>query len=189
MRSPLHEETRRAGAAFVERDGWEVAASFGPVAAELAACRASAGIADLSHIGKLELEGPPEVLEACSARADRFVWWCALADDHALALSEHVPLARLRERLEDELAAEGALVVDVTDRFAAVAVVGPRAREVLAGGVPGMLLAEHGERFLVVCDPGDAAEVWVALSAAGRRLGAAHVGLDALERLDAVPAG
>jgi glycine cleavage system aminomethyltransferase T len=189
MRSPLHEETQRAGASFAVRDGWEVPASFGPVAAELAACRASAGIADLSHIGKLELEGPPELLEACSARDDRFVWWSALADDHALALSEHVPRARLRERLEDELGAEGALVVDVTERFAAIAVVGPRAPEVLATGVPGMLLAQDGGRFLVVCDPPAAADVWRSLSAAGRPLGAAHVGLDALERLDAVPAG
>jgi aminomethyltransferase len=188
QRSPLHEQTRQAGARFVLRDGWEVAASFGPVAAELGACRASAGIADLSHIGKLELEGPAEALAACSARDDRFVWWCPLADDNALALSEHVPLAQLRERLEDELGSD-ALVVDVTDRFAAVAVVGPRAREVLAGGLPGMLLAGDGERFLVVCDPADAAAVWIALSAAGRLLGAAHVGLDALERLDAVPTG
>jgi aminomethyltransferase len=189
MRSPLHEETRQAGARFVLRAGWEVPASFGPVAAEMAACRASAGIADLSHVAKVELEGPPEVLAASDARDDRSLWWCPLADDHALLLAEHLAPAELRERLEDEVADEEALVVDVTERFAAIAVVGPRAREVLATGVPGMLLAQHGERFLVVCDPGDAPDVWRALSAAGRPLGAAHVGLDALERLDAVHAG
>jgi glycine cleavage system aminomethyltransferase T len=188
VRSPLHAQALLAGARFVVRDGWEVAASFGPVAAEIAACRAGAGIADLSHVGKLELEAPPELLAACSLRSDRSVWWCQLADDHALVLAEHVPLADLRERLEDELAGERGIVVEVTTRFAAIAVAGPRAREVLAAGVPGLLLSERGDRFVVVCASDDAEDVWLALSAAGRPFGATHVGVDALERLDAVPA-
>jgi heterotetrameric sarcosine oxidase gamma subunit len=221
-RSPLHEKARQAGARFVVRHGWEVAASYGPVAAEIAACQASAGIADRSHFGKLELQAPPDVLAACvagrtdapltlgMARDDGAAWWCPLTEDRAMVLATRAPVGELRERLEEELAVEGGAVVDVTTGFAAVALAGPRARDILArvtaidvrpqslpecgfrpgsvARVPGMLLRERGDRLLVLCGSAHAEYIWLALSDAGRPLGAAHVGVDALERLDAVPA-
>jgi heterotetrameric sarcosine oxidase gamma subunit len=221
-RSPLHERARQAGARFVVRQGWEVAASYGPVAAEIAACQASAGITDRTHIGKLELQAPTDALGAFVARQtdapftlglardDGGAWWCPLAGDRALVLAHRAPIGELRERIEDDLTAEGGAVVDVTAGFAAIGLVGPRARDVLArvtaidvrpqsfpesgfrpgsvARVPGMLLREHGDRMVVLCGSAHAEYLWLALSDAGRPLGAAHVGADALERLDAVPA-
>lgn len=210
-RSPLHERARQAGARFVVRQGWEVAASYGPVAAEIAACQASAGIADRSHIGKLEVQAPADApYTPGMARDDGGAWWCPLASDRALVLAHRAPVGELRERIEGELTAEGGTVVDVTAGFAAIGLVGPRSRDILArvtaidvrpqslpeGGfrpgsiarVPAMLLRERGDRMLVLCGTAHAEYLWLALSDAGRPLGAAHVGVDALERLDAVPA-
>jgi heterotetrameric sarcosine oxidase gamma subunit len=222
-RSPLHEPARQAGARFVVRHGWEVAASYSPVAAEIAACRASAGIADRSYIGKLELQGPPELLRAVVtdrtgatltqgvAHDDGVAWWCPVSEDRALVLTTRAPVAELREGLERALGEQGGTVVDVTAGFAAIALAGRRARDVLApvtaidlrpealseggfrqgsvAGVPGMVLCERGDRLLVLCGSADAEHLWLALSDAGRPLGATHVGVDALERLGAVPAG
>ncbi|MQA75790.1 MAG: hypothetical protein GEU88_15880 [Solirubrobacterales bacterium] len=219
-RSPLHERARQAGARFVIRDGWEVASSYGSVAAEIAACRASAGIADHSQIGKLELRARAGVLAGCvagragaalepgTARPDGATWWCPLTDERALVLVAHGRAGALREALERELVRRGGTVVDVTSGHAAIALVGPRAREVLArvtaievgpralpeGGfrpgsvarVPAMLLREHGDRFLVLCGSAHAEYLWLALSDAGRPLGAIHLGVDALDRLEAV---
>ena len=123
-RSPLHARSEHAGARFVVRDGMEVPCAYGPVAAEIAACRASAGIADLSH-----------------------------------------------------LVADGARI-DLT---------GPRAADLLAaaGDLPAEVLRERDDRITVLCEAADAERVWDALSEAGRPLRATHVGVDALERLDA----
>ena len=41
------------------RAGWRVVAGYGDPSAEAAACRRSVGIADLSFLGKLELQGEP----------------------------------------------------------------------------------------------------------------------------------
>ena len=217
-RSPLHERTKQAGARFVARDGWEVAASFGSVASEIAACGKSAGIADYSHVRKLEVQAPAAVLEHASAeqvggavelgraREHDGAWWCPLTDERALVLAAPGPM---REALERQLAGSGA-VVDVTAGYAAIALVGPRARDLLAavsaldpkpqelpqGGfrpgsvarVPAMVLHEDDDRFLVLCGSAHGDYLWLALSDAGRPLGAIHLGIVALERLGAVHA-
>jgi heterotetrameric sarcosine oxidase gamma subunit len=142
--SPLRERARQAGARFAIRDGWEVASSYGAVAAEVAACRSTAGIADQSHVGKLELEAPGAALRACIAhqaggalepgiaRADGPRWWCPLGDQRALVLVEHGPVDILGGALERELGPAGGSVADVSSQFAAVAIAGPRARALLA---------------------------------------------------------
>jgi heterotetrameric sarcosine oxidase gamma subunit len=220
-RSLLHERARRAGARFAVRHGFEVASGFGPVAAEIAACQASAGIADQSYLGKLELQAPPAALAECvsahtgaapvlgTAHDDGEAWWCPLTPDRLLVLVTRAPAGPLRERLEQELGPVGGSVVDVTSGFAGIALAGPRARDVLArvtaidvreaslpesgfrpgsvARVPALLLRERGERFLVLGGSAYAEYLWVAICDAGRPLGAALVGVDALERLDAVP--
>jgi glycine cleavage system aminomethyltransferase T len=55
LRSPIEWVHRRSGAAFAEREGWRVVTDFGAPDKEVAACRRSVGIADLSHLDKLEL--------------------------------------------------------------------------------------------------------------------------------------
>lgn len=57
-RSPLHDVTARAGAAFTEEAGWTMPAHYGDPAAEYRAARAGVALFDLSHRGKVELTGP-----------------------------------------------------------------------------------------------------------------------------------
>ncbi len=142
--SPLRERARQAGARFAIRDGWEVASSYGAVAAEVAACRSTAGIADRSHVGKLELDAPAAELRACiarqaggalepgSARADGSRWWCPLGDQRALVVVEHGPLDILAGTLERDLGSAAGTVADVSSEYAAIAIAGPRAQGLLA---------------------------------------------------------
>ena len=219
LRSPLHERARQAGARFAVRGGSEVASSYGPIAAEIAACRASAGIADRSYVAKLELRAPAAALAAVvtehagavpdpgSALHDAGVWWCLPDAGRALVLATRAADGPPREKLERALAAHGGRVDDVTAALAAVELAGPRATELLesavdapldlpegglaaasAGGVDMTVLRERADRLLLLCDASAAELLWDALSEAGRPLRAAHVGVDALERLDAAPA-
>jgi tRNA-modifying protein YgfZ len=55
QRSPLHETTAAAGAAFAEAAGWAMPADYGDWQSE---CRAAAGLFDVSHRGKVEVSGP-----------------------------------------------------------------------------------------------------------------------------------
>ena len=50
------------------------------------------------------------------------------------------------------------------------------------------VLRERSDRLLLLCEAAAAERLWDALSEAGRPLRAAHVGVDALERLEAAPA-
>ncbi|HKI32055.1 MAG TPA: aminomethyltransferase family protein [Gemmataceae bacterium] len=57
-RSPLHETTARAGAAFAEEAGWTMPLHYGDPAVEYRRAREGAALFDLSHRGKVELTGP-----------------------------------------------------------------------------------------------------------------------------------
>ena len=59
--SLLHNHHAQLGASFEEVAGWEVAAHYGDVAAEHRAVRQAAGIADLSHRGKIRVTGEDRV--------------------------------------------------------------------------------------------------------------------------------
>jgi glycine cleavage system aminomethyltransferase T len=95
----------------------------------------------------------------------------------------------------------------VTAALAAIELTGPRAAELLdsiadapldlpegglaagsAAGVDVTVLRERPQGLLLLCEAGSAEPLWDALSEAGRPLGASHVGVDALERLEAAPA-
>src|SRR5262245_7084304 len=89
LRSLIEWVHRRDGAAFADRDGWRVVSNYGAADEEAAACANSVGIADLSHLGKLEVQATPEVAVAMvtsvaggtslapgrAAHVDG-VWWC-----------------------------------------------------------------------------------------------------------------
>jgi heterotetrameric sarcosine oxidase gamma subunit len=144
-RSPMEVETRAAGAQFELRDGWNVAVGYGSTPEQEAAAAAqTAGWADVSELGKLELQAPAEQLSAiasqwgialelvAAARADD-AWWCRLTPTRALIVCAPAALADLRRRLVDAAAgAQRASVVDVTSNFAALTLTGPLAREVFA---------------------------------------------------------
>ena len=141
-RSPMERQALAAGAQLEERDGWNLAVRFGDEEAERARCATSVGFADLSHLGKIELQAAPgdpaaiagETIEL--GRATRFEdgWWCPYTPERAIALCEPGALAPLRERLEASAAAHTGptSVIDVSTAFGALALQGPLARETFA---------------------------------------------------------
>jgi len=174
--SPMERCARAAGACFEARDGWLVAVAYDrPPAAT--------GWADMSHLGKLEVDGPPEAN------------WHAISPRRSLVIAEPATARELRERL-------GTRAVDVTTAYAALAIVGPDAREVLArqcaldlrphvtpvgafrpGSVartPAFVLREAEERYLVLFGAALAEYMWTVLADAAEHLGGGPIGADAL---------
>jgi heterotetrameric sarcosine oxidase gamma subunit len=146
-RSPMERSCADEGARFEVRDGWNVAVTYGPgERPEAQTAARTAGWADVSHLGKLELQAPaPELSElvaSCAAGAELALgtavraggaWWCQLTPTRALVICETAALAGLRGRLiEAATGAQRADVVDVTTTFAALTLAGPLAREVFA---------------------------------------------------------
>jgi aminomethyltransferase len=221
LRSPIEWAHRAAGAELGTRAGWRVVATYGALAQEVAACRSTVGVADLSHIGKLELQGAPAVvaglvaevaggaaLEPGRATLADGTWWCPISAGRVLALTQPEATATVRERLE---AAAGAAdrftsVLELTTAFGSNAVLGPLAREAFARATaldlrpsdfaegafapvsvartPGMILREHGDRFLHLFGAGYADYTWTVFVDAARHLGGRAVGTEALERVD-----
>jgi heterotetrameric sarcosine oxidase gamma subunit len=217
-RSPMEEKARTAGARFEVRDGWNVAVAYGAEAAhEAAAASATAGWADVSHLAKLEVQAPADALAAIAADCQATLtlgeavraadaWWCRLTPTRALVICEPGAAAGLRERLAQAAAgAEGAHVLDVSTVFAALTLVGPLAREVLArfcaldlrpsrtpvralrpgsiGRQPGILICEGEDRYLFLFGWATGEYMWSIVADAGVHLGGAPIGLDALARL------
>ena len=133
------------------------------------------GWADMSHLTKLEPDGRRR----------------------SLVVAQPAEAAEIRERL-------GARAVDVTTAYAALAVVGPGAREVLArltaldlrpsttpvdalkpGAVartPALVLREADERYLVLFGAALGEYMWTVLADAAAHVGGAPIGADALAR-------
>ncbi|MGH2870221.1 MAG: hypothetical protein ACRDNK_21955 [Solirubrobacteraceae bacterium] len=142
--SPMEASAADEGAHFEVRSGWNVAASYGSdPKAERRTAERVAGWADVSQLGKLELQGPAEQLaelagaplELGTATRSQDAWWCPLTLTRALVIGEPAAGAELRERLTAALGDPGAAatnVVDVTTTFAALTIVGPEATEVFA---------------------------------------------------------
>ena len=161
-RSPMERHALAAGASFEQRDGWNVAVRFDGLEAERERARSTVGFADLSHLGKVELQGPQDALQAIAGvdlelgvatlaggsglagtgpagngpagNSRAAIWWCPYTPTRAFALCEPAALPALRGRLQEAAADHDALtsVLDVTTAFAALAVGGPLAREVFA---------------------------------------------------------
>jgi heterotetrameric sarcosine oxidase gamma subunit len=141
-RSPMERQALAAGASFEQRDGWNVAVRFDGLEAERERARSTMGFADMSHLGKVELQAPAGALEAIGgvdlelgvATWVAGTWWCPYTPTRALALCEPAALPALRGRLQQAAAEHDALtsVIDVTTAFAALAIGGPLAREVFA---------------------------------------------------------
>jgi glycine cleavage system aminomethyltransferase T len=114
-RSSLERRLRDAGATFEERDGWLVPASVPGESERLA----HAGIADLSHLTKLELRPAGVPVEG-----EGIVWY-QISPRRALVLCAPALAATVRERVADRL------VLDVTGALAIIAISGPDADTVL----------------------------------------------------------
>ena len=141
-RSPMERQALSAGAELEQRDGWNVAVRFDGEEAERERCLVSVGFADLSYLGKIELQGGEDELAGIAGEELRLGhgtpvdegWWLPYTPERAIALCEPVALAGLRERLQEAAADAKGLtsVVDVTTAFGALVLQGPLARETFA---------------------------------------------------------
>ena len=199
-RSPMERQARAAGAQLQARDGWNVAISYGSPEQERHACASTAGWVDVSHLGKLELQGPgiTERADLELGRATRRdgAWWCPLTPDRALVIGERP------ERLPEQTS-----VVDVGTVFAAMTLVGPLSREVFArfcaadlrpkvtpvtglrpvsiARQPGLIVCEADDRYLFLFGWAVGQYMWRVVEDAAVHLGGRPVGLATLDSLAA----
>ena len=216
--SPLEPQLQKAGATMVARHGWWVAAHFGSPGGELALCETAVGLADRSDLGKLELRGEEGAVEqlvgqlsgGLLAPGDALLaegaWWCAVSPGHVLVLCDAGETDRVRSAAHDAVRwTPGAAVTDVTPRYAAIGLLGPRTAEVLAAlsdsepplgdveepefdvlrlaAVPVMLLRGAPGRAVVITEAARAAALWTEIERAGREAGLGHAGADAVSHI------
>jgi heterotetrameric sarcosine oxidase gamma subunit len=146
-RTSMEATARAAGARFEIRDGWNLAVGYTTPEREAQACAHAAGWADVSHLGKLEIQASPQdmgaivaagaegaQLELGTATRAAGAWWLPLTGARTLVVCAPGLLGALRERLIDAAGSTSGTVsiVDVTTVFAAMTLVGPLAREVFA---------------------------------------------------------
>jgi len=146
-KSPMEPGAVSAGATFEERDGWKVATGFTELDTERALCASSVGFADVSHLGKIELQAGAEDLAAIVAagtggaslelgHATRAggVWWCPYSPTRAVVLCPAGNTAAHRDHLTASAADADGLtsVIDITAAQGAMTILGPLAREVFA---------------------------------------------------------
>jgi glycine cleavage system aminomethyltransferase T len=124
LRTPMERRHAAAGATVEERDGWRIGVY--PEDEEH-----DPWIADVSHLGKLDLRGSTAELDELTgglgsggARQDGEVWTLRLSPTHGYVLCPFPRLAPLRESI-------GAPAIDVTCGLAGVAVGGSRWRHVM----------------------------------------------------------
>ena len=143
----MERAARAAGGRFETRDGWNVAVAFASPEQEAATCSQRVGWADVSHLGKIEVQAGREDLAAIAtqvagvselslghATRAHAAWWLPLTAERMLVVCAPGALGELRERLTDAgTSASGPVsVIDVSTVYAAMTVAGPLAREVFA---------------------------------------------------------
>jgi heterotetrameric sarcosine oxidase gamma subunit len=209
-KSPMEPGAAAAGATFEERDGWNVATAFPDEERSISAV----GFADVSHLGKIELQGDVAAitghdLELGRALRAEGAWWCPYSAQRAVVLSSPEDTAALRDRLHASAAGANGLasVVDTTTSQGAMTILGPLARETFArftaidlrpqitpvhafrpGSVArtgGAILCEAPDRFLMLFGAALGQYVWTVVADAAEHLGGGPVGVDALEPIDA----
>ena len=145
LRSPIEWSHRDAGANLGERAGWNVVSDYGDPKGEAAACARSVGVADLSCLGKIELQATPDTVasivssvaggeapELGRARLHDGVWWCRMAPSRVIAITQPEDTPRVRDAMEEADAATFAALVETTAAWGSNAVVGPQSRETFA---------------------------------------------------------
>jgi heterotetrameric sarcosine oxidase gamma subunit len=142
--SPLNAVAERLGAHWLEVAGWRCAEDYGNPAAEVAAMRAGAGLADISQIGKIQIEGKQaaEILAAAPGAWPEAVGdhiqvpagdlYCLRPDLYFLSVRAGTE-ADVAGNLATAAAARADLVTvsDVTHGLAGIQLVGPRALDVM----------------------------------------------------------
>lgn len=200
----MERQARAAGAQFERRDGWNVAVAYDGPESEQQRITRTVGFADRSSLKKLELQAPPDVLASLAlglgiAAARDGTWWCPVTPSRVLILGE--PSGAAWEALD----ADRTTVVDLSSGLAALALIGPAARELLArfcaidvrdavtpiagfrpGSVartPGYVLREAEDRLLVLVGWALGDYLWQVVADAAAHLGGGPVGANAIESL------
>jgi heterotetrameric sarcosine oxidase gamma subunit len=217
-RSPMERPARAAGAQLQRRHGWNVAIAYGDSAREQMLLAERVAFADRSHLIKLEVQAEPGALAEIVARASGWAealipgraayaggaWWCPVTPARVLVLGEGENGEQFRGAVADASArAPGTVTVtDLTCGFAALALAGPGANELLArfcaidvrpavmplgafrpGSVartPGYVLRESSDRLLVLVGWALGEYLWSVVADAAEHLGGGPVGVDAL---------
>jgi glycine cleavage system T protein (aminomethyltransferase) len=222
-RTPLFDRHVDAGAKLVPFAGWEMPVQYGGIREEHVAVREACGVFDVSHMGEIETSGPQAQellqrllsndLEQLAVGGAQYSVLCRedggvlddlftyrTAPDRFLTVtnaSNHdKDLAWFQAHAGDFEAA----VHDSHDRYAMLAVQGPRAREIVQAmadaplpnrfttatrllGARSALVCGTGytgeDGVEILCDPADAAALWDELT----RRGAAPAGLAARDTL------
>ena len=175
-KSAIERAQRDLGATFEERGGWLVPVSIPGEEDRIGVV----GIADVSHLTKLELRPAGEAIEG-----DGIVWY-PISPRRALVMCAPTLGTSVRERVGERFS------LDVTGAYSVIAIVGPEADTVLrrmthihhfpSGGeiahVQGHVL-QRGGGYWVICAQELGHYVWeVAVDRAGA-LGGGAVGIDA----------
>jgi aminomethyltransferase len=155
-RTPLYEQHVEAGAKLVDFAGWEMPVQYEGVRQEHVAVRTGCGVFDVSHMGEIETSGPQagELVQRLLSNDvskiqvggaqysvlcrddggildDLFTY--RLADDRYLTVTNAANHDRDFAWFRDHASDFDAEVADAIDRYAMLAVQGPRAREIVAG--------------------------------------------------------
>ncbi len=193
-RSPLHESHLAAGARLVPFGGWEMPLQYGAgTVAEHLACRSTAAMFDVSHLGTVRVQGAGafEALQWALTNDLRRIGPGAAQYTHLLDRSDAsvlddiivwqtapdcfdvMPNASNTDRVVSALAERsgGSSIADTTSERAVIAVQGPQARRFVAAA-GGQAAAEVG-RFKVAQVPFDGVPVTVA--------GTGYTGEDGIE--------
>ena len=218
LRTPLHDRHVALGARMVPFAGWEMPVQYEGVIPEHLAVRHDTGVFDVSHMGELEIEGPraTELLQGVLSNdlekiGDGGAQYTLLTNErggivddliaYRLSPFHYLLIVNASNRDADfrwlkDREIPGSDVRDVSDRYALLAVQGPRSIERLGlpaarpftfaeGEIDGVecmvnrtgYTGERGCELLVEAD--DAEELWDAVTARG----AAPCGLGARDTL------
>ena len=175
--SAIARAQRDLGARFEQRDGWDIPVSLPDEKEHLAAV----GVADLSHLTKLELRPAGEPIEG-----EGIVWY-RISPRRALALCAAPSAAEVREQVGERFA------LDVTGAYSVIALAGPAAATVLrrmthlhhlpASGelahIQGHVL-ERGGAYWIICAQEYGQYVWEVAVDRASALGGGPIGVDAL---------
>ena len=228
-KTPLYDMHVNLGAKLVDFHGWLMPVQYASVLKEHEAVREAAGLFDISHMGVIDIIGPGAVkladyvltndIKTLKTGRARYSPMCNEAggtmDDVVVyklgdTLLRLVVNAANTQKDFDWITAhnkEQAEVADRSDRYALIALQGPRSSEVVRavdakGQLPtrayslltgarlagvGCMLARTGYTgeigYEFFCAPGDAPILWEALLTAGEALGARPCGLGARDSL------
>jgi sarcosine oxidase subunit gamma len=223
-RSPMERAALAAGARIARLEGWNVPNAYSEPSVEWGRLTKTAGFVDRSSVAKLEIQAEPAALARIVAQASAGLvlepglagrrtssgtdatWWCPVTPERVLVLSEPADATDVRAAVTQAAAdASGTVsVLDVTCGLAALSLIGPQARELLArfcaidvrpavtppagfrpGSVartPGYVLVEAPDRLLVLVGWALGEYLWQVVADAAADLGGGPVGAEALAR-------